>query len=84
MRDVGLTIGPGEIVGLLGPNGAGKTTTFNIVVGRIRPTEGKVFLGDEEITDLPMYQRHFALLNLGCRLHRCNPDNDPPGWPAVL
>jgi lipopolysaccharide export system ATP-binding protein len=44
-------------VGLLGPNGAGKTTTFNIVVGRIRPTKGRVFLGDEEITDLPMYQR---------------------------
>ncbi len=57
VRDVGLTIGPGEIVGLLGPNGAGKTTTFNIVVGRIRPTTGRVFLGDEEITDLPMYQR---------------------------
>ena len=57
VRDIGLVIGPGEIVGLLGPNGAGKTTTFNIVVGRIRPTEGKVFLGDEEITDLPMYQR---------------------------
>ncbi len=57
VRDVSLTIGPGEIVGLLGPNGAGKTTTFNIVVGRIRPTQGRVFLGDEEITDLPMYQR---------------------------
>ncbi len=57
VRDVCLSIGPGEIVGLLGPNGAGKTTTFNIVVGRIRPTKGRVFLGDEEITDLPMYQR---------------------------
>jgi lipopolysaccharide export system ATP-binding protein len=57
VRDLGLVIGPGEIVGLLGPNGAGKTTTFNIVVGRIRPTKGRVFLGDEEITDLPMYQR---------------------------
>ncbi len=57
VRDVSLIIRPGEVVGLLGPNGAGKTTTFNIVVGRIRPTQGKVFLGDEEITDLPMYQR---------------------------
>ena len=57
VRDVGLMIRPGEVVGLLGPNGAGKTTTFNIVVGRIRPTQGRVFLGDEEITDLPMYQR---------------------------
>jgi len=57
VRDVHLAVGQGEIVGLLGPNGAGKTTTFNIVVGRIRPTTGRVFLSDEEITDLPMYQR---------------------------
>jgi lipopolysaccharide export system ATP-binding protein len=45
------------VVGLLGPNGAGKTTTFNMVAGGIRPTVGKVFLGDTEITDLPMYRR---------------------------
>jgi lipopolysaccharide export system ATP-binding protein len=57
VRGVGLAVGQGEIVGLLGPNGAGKTTTFNIVVGRIRPSAGRVFLSDEEITDLPMYQR---------------------------
>ncbi len=57
VRDVRLAVGPGEIVGLLGTNGAGKTTTFNIVVGRIRPTAGRVFLGEEEVTDLPMYQR---------------------------
>jgi lipopolysaccharide export system ATP-binding protein len=55
--DVALTVLPGEVVGLLGPNGAGKTTTFNMVVGRVRPTSGRVFLGDEEITDLPMYLR---------------------------
>jgi len=47
----------GEIVGLLGPNGAGKTTTFYMVVGIIRPFSGKVFLDDEEITNMPMYQR---------------------------
>ena len=57
VADVCLAVAPGEIVGLLGPNGAGKTTTFNIVVGRIRPSAGRVFLGEEEITDLPMYQR---------------------------
>ena len=57
VRDVRIAVAPGEIVGLLGPNGAGKTTTFNMIVGRIRPTAGQVFLGDEEITDLPMYQR---------------------------
>jgi lipopolysaccharide export system ATP-binding protein len=57
VRDIDLAVAPGEIVGLLGPNGAGKTTTFNIIVGRILPTAGRVFLGDEEITHLPMYQR---------------------------
>ena len=57
VRDICLAVAPGEIVGLLGPNGAGKTPTFNMIVGRIRPTNGRVYLGDEEITDLPMYQR---------------------------
>lgn len=57
VHDVHLAVSPGEIVGLLGPNGAGKTTTFNMIVGRIRPTRGQVFLGDEEITDMPMYRR---------------------------
>jgi lipopolysaccharide export system ATP-binding protein len=57
VQDVHLAVAPGEIVGLLGPNGAGKTTTFNMMVGRIRPTAGHVYLGDEEITDLPMYRR---------------------------
>ena len=57
VRDVRLAVAPGEIVGLLGPNGAGKTTTFSMIVGRIRPTAGRVYLGDEEITNLPMYQR---------------------------
>ena len=47
----------GEIVGLLGPNGAGKTTSFYMIVGLIKPYSGKIFLDDEEITKLPMYQR---------------------------
>jgi len=46
-----------EVVGLLGPNGAGKTTTFYMIVGLIRPDEGRVFLDEEEITSLPMYKR---------------------------
>ena len=57
VRDVDFNVEPGEIVGLLGPNGAGKTTSFYMVVGFIRPTDGKVFLNDEEITSLPMYRR---------------------------
>jgi lipopolysaccharide export system ATP-binding protein len=57
VREASIEVHQGEIVGLLGPNGAGKTTTFYMVVGFIKPNGGKVFLDDEEITDLPMYQR---------------------------
>ncbi len=54
---VSLEIHPGEVVGLLGPNGAGKTTTFYMVVGLIPPDAGRVILGDQDITSLPMYMR---------------------------
>ncbi len=57
VREVGFSVGRGEIVGLLGPNGAGKTTTFRMTVGMIQPDEGHVFLGGQEITELPMHQR---------------------------
>lgn len=55
--NVTVEVAGGEIVGLLGPNGAGKTTTFSIIVGIIRPDQGKVTFNDEELTNLPMYQR---------------------------
>ncbi|MDX1476527.1 MAG: LPS export ABC transporter ATP-binding protein [Saprospiraceae bacterium] len=55
--EASIEVRQGEIVGLLGPNGAGKTTTFYMVVGFIKPSEGRVFLADEEITHLPMYKR---------------------------
>jgi lipopolysaccharide export system ATP-binding protein len=54
---VSIQVEQGEIVGLLGPNGAGKTTSFYMIVGLIKPREGKIFLDDEEITDLPVYKR---------------------------
>ncbi len=54
---VSVEVNQGEIVGLLGPNGAGKTTTFYMIVGLIKPNEGAIFLDNEEITPLPMYQR---------------------------
>jgi lipopolysaccharide export system ATP-binding protein len=57
VNDVSVKVEQGEIVGLLGPNGAGKTTSFYMIVGLIKPNEGKIFLDDEEITPLPMYQR---------------------------
>jgi lipopolysaccharide export system ATP-binding protein len=57
VRDVGLEIRQGEVVGLLGPNGAGKTTTFYMVVGLARPDTGSVTLGGDGITAMPMCQR---------------------------
>ena len=57
VKGVSLELERGEIVGLLGPNGAGKTTSFYMMVGLITPNEGKIFLGDREITKEPVYKR---------------------------
>ncbi|MDB5271767.1 MAG: transporter, ATP-binding protein [Chitinophagaceae bacterium] len=57
MNDVTVEVNQGEIVGLLGPNGAGKTTSFYMFVGLIKPNSGQIFLNDEDITHLPMFQR---------------------------
>jgi len=54
---VSLSLAGGEVVGLLGPNGAGKTTTFYMLVGLVPPDAGSVWVGDDEVTDLPMYRR---------------------------
>ena len=57
VKDVDLEVCSGEVIGLLGPNGAGKTTSFYMVVGLVRPDQGKIYLDDMELTDLPMYRR---------------------------
>jgi lipopolysaccharide export system ATP-binding protein len=57
VNDVSFSVKQGEIVGLLGPNGAGKTTSFYMIVGLVKPNEGKIFLQDEDITKEPMYKR---------------------------
>jgi len=63
VNGVSVDVSAGEIVGLLGPNGAGKTTTFNMVVGVVKPDEGRVTFQAHEITGLPMHQR--ARLGIG-------------------
>lgn len=57
VKSISLDVNQGEIVGLLGPNGAGKTTTFYMMVGFVRPTKGKVFLDDQDVTNDAMYRR---------------------------
>ena len=57
VNNVSFDVRQGEIVGLLGPNGAGKTTSFYMTTGLVLPNDGHIFLGDEDITDLPMYKR---------------------------
>ena len=54
---VSFSIESGTVVGLLGPNGAGKTTSFYMVVGILAPDEGEIFLNDQSIAQMPMYQR---------------------------
>ena len=63
VKSVSFEVKQGEIVGLLGPNGAGKTTSFYMVVGMIKPNDGKIFLDDRDISSEPMYKR--AQLGIG-------------------
>ena len=63
LRGVSLSLRRGEAVGLLGPNGAGKTTCFYLIVGLVRPDEGRITLDGVDITHLPMFRR--ARLGLG-------------------
>lgn len=57
VHDVSFTLNSGEVIGLLGPNGAGKTTCFYMIVGLIPVDQGSIFMGDRDLSRLPMHQR---------------------------
>ena len=63
LTGVNLQVAKGEVVGLLGPNGAGKTTCFYIVVGLVKPDNGRILLDGRDITQHPMHAR--ARLGVG-------------------
>ncbi len=54
---VSFHVNQGEVVGLLGPNGAGKTTSFYMIVGMIRANSGRIHIGEEDVSSMPMYKR---------------------------
>lgn len=60
VKGVSFEVAQGQIVGILGPNGAGKTTSFYMVVGLVKPSAGKVYIDDKDITTAPMYKRSAA------------------------
>lgn len=63
LNDISISINPGEIVGLLGPNGAGKTTFFYSIMGVIKVNEGKIFVDEKDVTNMPVHMR--ARIGLG-------------------
>src|SRR5256712_14181491 len=62
VRDVTLTVEPGELMTLLGPSGCGKTTTLRVVAGFEQPDEGRVYVGEQDVTDLMVYRRSLGFV----------------------
>jgi 2-aminoethylphosphonate transport system ATP-binding protein len=62
LRDLNLTVHPGEIVALIGPSGSGKTTALRTVAGFVRPSSGRILIGDRDVTDLPPYDRRIGMV----------------------
>ena len=62
VNDFTFEIPDGELIGLLGPSGCGKSTTLNLISGLINPTSGRIFFGEDDVTDLPPENRGIGLV----------------------
>src|SRR5947209_4801837 len=62
VSDVSLTVEPGELVTLLGPSGCGKTTTLRMVAGFEQPDAGRVYVGEQDVTELMVYRRSIGFV----------------------
>ena len=62
VNDFSFRIPDGELIGLLGPSGCGKSTTLNLISGLLQPTSGKIFFGEDDVTELPPEHRGIGLV----------------------
>jgi branched-chain amino acid transport system ATP-binding protein len=78
VRNVSLSLGPGEILGLIGPNGSGKTTLLNLIAGTLRADAGSIRLNGEDVTRMPNHLRARGRINRTFQIVRV-----PPNLPAI-
>lgn len=62
VSDFNFVLPDGKLIGLLGPSGCGKSTALNLICGLLAPTEGKIFFGDDDVTDIPVEKRGVGLV----------------------